>query len=45
MRDLNKIRAIEIYDYMVLQLAEGVFISKKRQREMLREIKFMIETS
>ena len=35
--------AKEIYDYMTSQLAEGVFISPKRKKEMIQEINFMID--
>jgi len=40
----TEIKAKEIYDYMVLRLAEGVFISKKNEKEMLKEICFLIDT-
>lgn len=39
----TKDKAKEIYDYMAMQLAEGVFISKTREKEMIREIAFIID--
>ena len=38
-------KAKEIYDYLAGILAEGVFISKKMQKEMIKEIEFLIDTS
>jgi hypothetical protein len=40
----TKDKVKEIYEYMTQQLAEGVYISKKREREMIKEIKFMLTT-
>jgi len=39
----TKLKAKEIYEYMCLQLAEGVFIDKEREKEMIEEIEFMID--
>jgi flagellin-specific chaperone FliS len=41
MKDMTK--AKEIYDYMKERLAEGVFISKKNEKEMIKEINNLIE--
>lgn len=40
----SELKAKEIYEYMVSQLAEGVSIDKTREKEMIEEINFMIDT-
>lgn len=37
--------AIEIYNYMVQRLANGVYISEENKEEMIEDICFLIEGS
>ena len=41
----TEIQAKEIYDYVKSYLANDLKVSKKHEKEMVQEIKFLIETS
>lgn len=39
----TKDKAKEIYEYMATKLAEGVYIDKKSEKEMIKEIEWFLE--